>query len=115
MKRFNAKALLAIFAVGSMTLGALALPAAVTKFDKLYEVKEGSKLHKAKCMVCHETKMGGKKLNAYGKDIQAALRKAGTKKVTEEILKSVEQLDSAKAGKTNLHRIKADQLPGGDS
>lgn len=114
MIRLNAKALLATVTVGALTLGAVALPAAVTKFDKLYNVKEGSALHKAKCMVCHETKFGGKKLNPYGKDIQAAMKKEGTKKITEEILKSVEKLDSAKLGKTNLHRIQADKLPGGN-
>jgi hypothetical protein len=57
--------------------------------------------------------MKGKVLNAYGKDIDVLLKKEGRKKVTDADLKAVEPLDSSHSGKSNLKRIKADELPGG--
>ncbi|MCX7801009.1 MAG: hypothetical protein N2109_11785 [Fimbriimonadales bacterium] len=89
-------------------LGVLAIagPAWVGLFEKTYDVKAGSSLKKAKCAVCH-TK--GKELNAYGKDLEKALK--GGKKPTVEVLRAVEQLDSDKDGVKNIDAIKADKVP----
>ena len=90
---------------------ALATGSHMKVFGETYKVKAGSALGDAKCMVCHMTAKGGK-LNPYGKDLQAALKKAETKKMTAEILKSVEGLDSNKDGVKNGDSIKKDKLPG---
>lgn len=64
------------------------------------------------CFICHAGKKVTKDLNPYGKDIAAAMKAAGSKKLTAEILKKVEKLDSTKTGKTNLEKIKAGKNPG---
>ncbi|MEJ5170689.1 MAG: hypothetical protein WHU10_06850 [Fimbriimonadales bacterium] len=94
--------------LSAAALGVLALagPAWVGLFEKQYNVKPGSNLKKAKCAVCH-TK--GKELNAYGKDLEKALK--GAKKPTAETFKAVEQLDSDKDGVKNIDAIKADKVP----
>ncbi len=81
-------------------------------FLKTYEIKPGTRLQKAKCMICHRSVEGGDDLNPYGKDILKAMKELGVKRVTEEVLKKIELLDSLKSGKSNLERIKADELPG---
>jgi hypothetical protein len=63
-------------------------------------------------MICHRSVEGGDDLNPYGKDILKAMKELGVKRVTEEVLKKIELLDSLKSGKSNLERIKADELPG---
>lgn len=80
-------------------------------FHKTYDLKTTSTVGKANCMACHEKKSGGK-LNSYGTDLQKAMKAAGAKKLTVDILKKVEGLDSNKNGKSNLEDIKADVLPG---
>lgn len=96
-----------------MALTALALAPAMKLFDSTYGVKPDSTLGKAKCAVCHTTKMGGKKLNGYGKALQDAMAAEGAKKLTVEILKKVEAMDSDKDGMSNVAEIKADRTPGG--
>jgi len=99
-----------------MTVGVVAMALAMSAFSKTfhekYNVKEGSNLDKAACGVCHVKAKGGK-LNPYGKDIEAAMKAEGAKKVTPAILAKVEGLDSDKDGTKNGAEIKADQLPGG--
>lgn len=98
-----------------VTLSVVAMAMALTAFSKTfhdkYNVKEGSNLDKAACAVCHVKTKGGK-LNAYGKDIAAAMKAEGTKKLTPAILGKVEAMDSDKDGKTNVAEIKADANPG---
>jgi hypothetical protein len=66
-------------------------------------------LKKAGCAVCH---IGhGPKLNAYGEDIKKLTPK-GSKKLTADILKKAESLDSDKDGVKNGAEIKAGSLPG---
>ena len=67
----------------------------------------------AACGVCHVKKTGGK-LNLYGKDLQAAMKKDNAKKLTAEIFAKVEGLDSNKNGKKNCDEIKADVNPGAE-
>ena len=90
---------------------AMALSAFSKTFKENYKVKEGSNLDKAACSVCHLSAKGGK-LNSYGKDIQAAMKKDNAKKLTAEILVKVEGLDSNKNGVKNIDEIKKDQNPG---
>lgn len=98
-----------------LTLGAFAMAMALTAYSKVfhdkYGVKEGSALDQAACAVCH-VKVKGGKLNAYGKDIQVAMKAEGVKKMTAAILGKVEGLDSDKDGKKNLDEIKGDKNPG---
>lgn len=98
-----------------LTLGIAASALTLATFDKefmkTYDVKKGSRIDAANCMTCHEKKTGGK-LNAYGLDLQKAMKAAKSRKLTAEILKSVEGLDSNKNGKSNLQDIKSDVLPG---
>jgi len=86
---------------------AMASPAFLGVFLSNYKVKGTSDLGKAKCAICH-TK--GKELNAYGEDLEKALK--GAKKPTAETLKAVEQLDSDKDGVKNGDEIKKGTLPG---
>lgn len=90
---------------------AMAMSTFEKTFEKHYSVKDGSNLDKAKCSVCH-LKLTGGKLNPYGEDLKAAMAKAKVKKLNDEVIVSVESLDSNKNGKSNLDEIKADALPG---
>lgn len=106
MKRtMTATLLLGIGAIG-MSLGNYN-----AMFHKTYDLKATTTVGKANCLACHEKKSGGK-LNSYGADLQKAMKAASAKKLTVDILKKVEGLDSNKNGKTNLEDIKADVLPG---
>ncbi|MBS1705000.1 MAG: hypothetical protein JST40_03940 [Armatimonadetes bacterium] len=95
-------------------VGLIASAMAMSTFGKVFEAKYGAKpnLAKAKCALCHATGKGGKALNPYGKDLAAAMKAAGSKKLTADILAKVEGLDSNKNGKKNVDEIKADVLPG---
>lgn len=114
MKVRYLKPILAIVATASLTMMVSALPSFYTAFSKNYDLKDGSHLQKAKCLICHATAKGGKALNPYGKDVQKELKAEHLHKVTDAVLKAVEPLDSAGTGSTNIKRIKADQLPGGN-
>ncbi len=95
-----------------LVLGAFALAmGGFTKtFHEKYAVAEGSRLGKVGCALCHVSAKN-LKLNAYGLDMQKAMREAKTKKLTPAVLTAIEKLDSNKNGKTNLEDIKADHLP----
>jgi len=101
------KRLILALAISILTVSALALPKYFTTFETTYKIDKDSKIHKAKCMNCHLSQKGGK-LNPYGLDLKAALKKAETKKVTAAILKTIEDVDSTKSGDTNIEKIKAD-------
>lgn len=89
----------------------MALSTFVKPFADKYGVKPGSTLAKAACGVCHASAKGGK-LNPYGKDLQAALKASGGKKMTPAVLAAVESKDSDGDGKKNVDEIKADSTPG---
>ncbi|HRI45200.1 MAG TPA: hypothetical protein PLL78_11630 [Fimbriimonadaceae bacterium] len=106
------KRTLMISGVLAIATCAMALTAFTKVFDETYKVKKDSALGKMKCMVCHPIAKGGKELNAYGHDLQNAMRAAKTKKMTAEILKSVESKDSDGDGTKNVDEIRADKAPG---
>jgi hypothetical protein len=99
--------------IGLVGIGAIALSTTASwkVFENQYHIQKDSKLGTATCIVCHLGKKGGR-LNAYGKDLQAVMKAAGTKKLTPELLAKVEGLDSLKDGKTNIAKIKSDTNPG---
>lgn len=88
-----------IFAYGTMAKVA----------QETYKYGADSEAAKAKCALCHVSKMGGK-LNAYGMDLKGATK--GAKTLTAAMLKSVEAKDSDGDGKTNAVELKAGALPG---
>lgn len=106
MKRF-----LYLAAGVSLFTTAMALSTFDKVFHEKYSIKKDSNLDKLDCAVCHARPKGGK-LNTYGKDVQAALAEAKSKKLTPAILAKIEGLDSNKNGKSNLEDIKADVNPG---
>ncbi len=100
-----------IIGLVGMAFGAVGFGTMTPVFNTTYGVKKGSNLDNAKCGVCHVGAKGGK-LNPYGEDLAAAMKAANTKKLTKEILVSVEGKDSNKNGKKNIEDIKADVNPG---
>ena len=103
------KTLFTLVACG-ITVLATASATFVGVFNSTYKVDKSSKLGKAGCMVCHTSAKGGK-LNAYGKDLDVAVKAAKTKKLTPALLKSIEGKDSNGDGKTNGANIKAGEMP----
>ena len=96
-----------------LTLVALAcaMPEYLDAFNKKYAIKADSNLGKSKCVICHGSMDGGAR-NLYGKDVESALKKLKHRAVDDDVLKSVEPLDSNKNGIKNLDEILADHLPG---
>lgn len=105
------KRALAIFGSFGIVMIALATASFDAAFMSTYKVQKDSVLGKAQCMICHAGAKGGK-LNSYGKDVQAAMRKAKATKLTPAILKSVEGLDSNGDGMKNGDSIRKGELPG---
>ncbi|MFN8139369.1 MAG: hypothetical protein U0R49_06180 [Fimbriimonadales bacterium] len=100
--------LLTLAGISAFAVSAIALSSFSKIFQDTYQVSADATLGKAKCKVCHVGSTN--KLNLYGADVKKAL--AGTKKLTAEVLKKTESLDSDKDGATNCDEIKADKLPG---
>lgn len=91
---------------------ALALPGFIKDFGGVYKIPKGSALEKATCVACH-TANGVAKLNAYGEDMKKAMAALKTgKKLTPEVLKKIEKLDSDKDGVKNITEINKGTLPG---
>jgi hypothetical protein len=88
-----------IFAYGTMAKVA----------QETYKYGADSEAAKAKCSLCHVSKMGGK-LNPYGTDLKGAT--GGSKTLTAAMLKAVEAKDSDGDGKSNGAELKAGGLPG---
>jgi len=105
------KRLVTLSLVFGVTAFALAMPTFVKTFEDTYKVSKDSELGKAACGTCHMGAKGGK-LNPYGKDLEAAMKAANSKKLTKEILAKVENLDSDKDGVKNIDEIKKGATPG---
>ncbi|MCB8931822.1 MAG: hypothetical protein M9921_02810 [Fimbriimonadaceae bacterium] len=97
--------------VMALAVFALAFSTFVKTFDATYKIEKTSKLGKVGCALCHTSAKGGK-LNPYGEDLKKVLTAANTKKLTPELLKKAEGLDSDKDGVKNLEEIKGDRFPG---
>jgi hypothetical protein len=93
-----------------LSASVVALPTFVKEFKDNYKLAKQSKLVQLDCAVCHIGK--SPKLNPYGLDLKKVVEEAKTKKLTSEILKKVEELDSDKDGAKNIVEIKADTNPG---
>lgn len=105
------KRIIAVFGGLGLVVVALATASYDAVFMSTYKPAKDSDLGKAQCMICHTSAKGGK-LNSYGKDVQAAMKKAKATKLTAAILKSVEGMDSNKDGVKNGDAIKKGELPG---
>ena len=80
-------------------------------FTTYYKIGKTSTLAKAGCGLCHVSAKAGK-LNPYGVDLQKIMKAKKTMKLTPDILKKVEALDSDKDGMKNAVEIKKGRLPG---
>ena len=94
----------------ALATAALALPTFFKDFQTTYSIKKGSALDNASCTVCHIGK--SPKLNPYGEDLKKLMGAEKVKKLSAEIHKKAEGLDSDKDGVKNIDEIKADTLPG---
>ena len=94
----------------AMTVAAFALGSFFKVAQETYKFPSNSPAAAAKCQLCHVGKMGGQALNAYGKDVKAALK--GSKTMTPAVLHSIDNLDSNKDGVKNGEALKAGKLPG---
>jgi len=105
------KRTLLILALASLGAIALSTTASWKVFQSTYNIQSSSHIHENSCLNCHTTKKG-KVLNPYGKQLQAVMKEARTKKMTSDFLSKVEGLDALGNGQTNISRIKADKNPG---
>lgn len=105
MKRLFATGIIFGFAIAAFALGSFWKVAQDT-----YKFPAGSPAANAKCMLCHVSKMGGSKLNAYGMDVKKALK--GSTTMTSKVLHSIDNLKSGKHAETNGQLLKAGKLPG---
>ncbi|HEY3413027.1 MAG TPA: hypothetical protein VGM51_08215 [Armatimonadota bacterium] len=94
----------------AITATSFALPAFLTTFQATYKAPKGSALESAGCKTCHVGSTT--KRNPYGQDVEKAMAALKSKKVTAEVLKKVELLDSDKDGVTNIAEITKGTLPG---
>ena len=104
MKRLTSIALtfgLAVFAVATGSM--------LKVLGETYKFPSDSDAAKAKCSLCHVSKMGGK-LNPYGTDLKTALK--GSKVLTGAIVHSVDGKDSDGDGIKNGDELKAGKNPG---
>jgi len=109
--------------------GAGARPEYVTQFRRVYRPDRRSELYKASCMLCHESKRGGGKLNPYGEDLRKASRRLTREYKSKKppkwdpergglglyqyaAYRAVEKLDSDGDKGENWLEIKQDKLPG---
>jgi hypothetical protein len=99
-----------IAAIAAACSAAVATPVYTSTFTSTYGLKPGTRLGSVPCSACHVGNAAP--LNPYGKDILAAMKKAGSRKLTPAMLKSLDGLDSDKDGYKNVLEIKADHLPG---
>jgi len=103
------KRLLTTSAALGFAVAALALGSFVSVVQSTYKFSADSPAAKAKCELCHTGKMGGG-LNAYGKDLKAAMK--GGKTITPAILHSIDGKKSGGHAETNGELLKAGKLPG---
>jgi hypothetical protein len=93
-----------------LATAALAMPAFIKDLETNYKLGKDSAILKAKCDACHVTK--SIKLNTYGQDLKKIMAELKTKKLTAEVFKKSDDLDSDKDEAKNIDEIKADTLPG---
>ena len=102
------KRILSIGGLLGLSVAAFALGSFLKVASDTYKFPTDSAAGKAKCLLCHTSKMGGK-LNAYGLDVKTALK--GSKTITPAVLHSIDGLKSGKHAETNGALLKAGKLP----
>jgi len=103
------KRIISTAAILGLAVCALALGTMLKVVQDTYKFKPDSDAAKAKCMLCHLSKMGGK-LNPYGNDLKVALK--GSKTLTPAILHSIDNKDSTGSGMTNGEKLRTGKNPG---
>jgi hypothetical protein len=107
MRFTRAMALIAMFVA---TASALALPAIRSEFTKRYKSPSAGAQAKAGCALCH---VGNTlKRNAYGADLEKALKASGSSRVTAAVFAKIEKLDSDRDGTKNGVECTKGTLPG---
>ncbi len=89
-----------------------ALPEYMQTAKTTYAFKSGGILELKGCSLCHDGATNRNSLNAYGKDLQSALKSSSGGKVTPSILRSIDGQDSDGDGWTNGAEFAGDTLPG---
>jgi hypothetical protein len=96
----------------ALTGAAIAMPSYGPIVNAQYKPSKDSAVAKANCALCHLSNTNVKKWNVYGTDLKNAMDKAKTKKLTTEVLASIDALDSDKDGVKNGDELKKGTLPG---
>jgi len=108
VKRYRALLALGVLA---LAVAAASTPAIQIDSNKVAKPPKDSALTKAGCLACH-VKDKPTTLNAYGKDMQVAMKAMKTTKLTPAVLARIAKLDSDKDKFTNAQELKAGTLPG---
>ena len=105
-------ALLCLVALVCVPTRSAAEPEFPKIFTDTYKPKSGGTVDSAAqaCTLCHLDAPPA--LNPYGKSVNAALKQAGTKKLTPAILHSIDDQDADGDGFSNTEEISKDFLPG---
>jgi hypothetical protein len=90
---------------------ALATPVIQNGFKAICQPKPGTALFQAQCRDCHVV-AGEKKLNPFGLDVQAELKKQHSTTFTPAIWQKLGARDSDHDGASNSKEIAAGTLPG---
>jgi len=93
-----------------LAVAAIAMGSYVKVAQDTYKFPAGSAAATAKCQLCHVSKMGGAKWNAYGLEVKAAMN--GSKVLTSAILHSIDAKKTGGSSQTNGELLKAGKLPG---
>lgn len=103
MRRFAA-----LVAVCSIAIAATAKPPYWEVYKNHYKIAGGSDAGKATCNVCHTSPP---RRNAFGRNVDNALKQRRTGDLTPAILLLTEKEDPDKDGFTNLQEARAGTLP----
>ena len=94
----------------TMAAAAIAYPTLIKDFEAFYKIDDKNALKKETCNVCHVGK--SPKFNPYGQDMKKVFGELKVKKMTVDVAKKLDELDSDKDGVKNGEEVKAGTLPG---
>lgn len=104
--------LLNCFFVLFLSGAAHALPAYLEAAKTTYNFKPGGTIDKKSCNLCHAGATNRNSLNAYGKDLQGAMKSASASSITPAVLHALDARDSDGDGWPNSDEFAEDTLPG---
>lgn len=94
------------------TFPSYALPQFLSVAKSTYTFKSDGVIDKQSCMLCHAGATNAKSLNAYGKDLQSAIKASGSHTVDAALLHKLDEKDSDGDGFPNRMEFQQDTLPG---